>query len=101
MRAAGKCRRIAPIAGVVKTTSPINRSRTRRMFGTSGTSGTPGTFGTLGTLLFDRGFVDQHHRDVVLDRIDAVTRFALERLSVLHQRDRRLACRAGEYFEQF
>jgi hypothetical protein len=52
-------------------------------------------------LFFDRRFVDQHHRNVVLDWIHAVTRSALQCLSVLHQGDRRLACRAGEDFEQF
>ena len=51
--------------------------------------------------VLDRRLVDQHHRDVVLDRIHAVTGAALQRLAVLHQRDRRLARRAGEDFEQF
>ena len=61
-----------------------------------------GTSGTWHSApIFDRRLVDQHHRNVVLDRIHAVTRSALERLSVLHQRDRRLARRAGEDFEQF
>src|SRR4029079_13892670 len=50
-------------------------------------------------LLFDRGLVYQHHRDVVLDWIDAVTLLAFERRAVVHQLDRRLAVGTGEDFE--
>ena len=53
------------------------------------------------SVILDRRFVDQHHRDVVLDGIDALARGALERGAVLDERDRRLAVRTGENFEQF
>ena len=52
-------------------------------------------------LRFNRRFVDKHHRDVVLDWIHATTGGAFERLSVLDERNRCLARRAGEDFEEF
>ena len=47
----------------------------------------------------DRGFVDQHHRDVILDRVHAMTLLALQSGVVVHEDDRRLAVRAREDFE--
>lgn len=52
-------------------------------------------------LILDCCLVDQHHGDVVLDRIHAVTGVALQRLAVFYQRDRRLAGGTGKDFEQF
>ena len=49
----------------------------------------------------DCRFVDQHHRNVVFDRIDALAGGALERRAVLDERHRRLAVGAGENLEQF
>ena len=51
--------------------------------------------------LFDGRFIDQHDRNVVLDRIHTFARGALQRSSVFDERDRRLAVRTGENFEQF
>ena len=73
MWASGKRWRSARIAGVVKTTSPIWRRRTSRICESM-----------LSRL--DGGFVDQHHRDVVLDRVDALAGGALERRAVLDER---------------
>ena len=49
----------------------------------------------------DRGFVDQHHRDVILDRIDAPALRALQRRAALDQLDLRLAVGARQNLEQF
>ena len=50
---------------------------------------------------FDGGFVDQHHRDVVLDRVDPMAGLALQCRAALDEFDRRLTVRAREDFEQF
>ena len=52
-------------------------------------------------LWLDRGFVDQHDRDVVLDRIHPVAPFALQRRLTVHEHDRRLAAGTGKNLEQF
>ena len=52
-------------------------------------------------LVLDCCLVDQHHRDVVLDRVDAVAGAALQRLAIFHQRDGSLARWTGKDFEQF
>ena len=54
-----------------------------------------------GLLGFDRGLIDQHHGDVVLDRVHPVALIALERRTILDQCDRCLTVRARKYFEQF
>jgi hypothetical protein len=51
-------------------------------------------------LLFDFRLFDQHHRDVVLDWIDALARGALEARMVIHRRDAGMALGAHENLEQ-
>jgi hypothetical protein len=53
------------------------------------------------SVLLDGRLVNQHHRDVVLDGVDAMTLIALETGAVMHQFDRRFAMGTGEDFEQF
>src|SRR5688572_23807123 len=84
-RAPGKARFSARGIGVVKTTSPIRRSRMRRTF----------------TLLFDRGLVEQHDGDVVLDREDPLAGGALQGRAIFDQLHLGFALWAGEYLEQF
>src|SRR5512145_3314081 len=84
-RASGKVRFSLRNSGVVNTTSPMRRRRITRMF----------------TSRFDRGLVQQHDRNVVLDRIHALALAALERAAVLHEIDLGLAVRAGQDLEQF
>ncbi len=52
-------------------------------------------------LRLDRGLIDQHDRDIVLDRIDAVALGALQTLGILSVLERLLAGRADQDFEQF
>ena len=80
------------MTGVVNTTSPIRRSRSSRIF--------TRWLVKMAMLELDRGFVDEHDRDVVLDRIDALALRALERRAVLHEIDLRLAVRARQNLEQ-
>jgi hypothetical protein len=49
----------------------------------------------------DGSLVEEHDRDVVLDREDALAGVALERRAPLDELDLRLAVRAGEDIEQF
>src|SRR5689334_1141456 len=86
MCASGNRRRSARRIGVVNATSPIRRSRTRRIRGASG---------------FDRGLVNEHHRDVVPDGIHAFALIALERGAIVDEFYRGLAVRTGQDFEQF
>src|SRR5262245_9387653 len=89
MRASGNWLRTALIAGVVKTTSPIWRKRTRR------------TFTQFPNSRFDLRLVDEHDRNVVLDRVDALTGAALQACTVLDHRNRGLAVWARQNFKQF
>src|SRR5688572_24252581 len=82
-RARGYARRSAPINGVVNTTSPIRRSRISRM-----RSG------------LDGGLVNQHHGNIVFDRIDAPALRALEGGAPLDQLDLRFAVGARQDLEQ-
>ena len=66
-------------------TSPIRRGRTSRMVNESG---------------FDGGLINEHHRDVVLDRIHTPAVVALESGSLIDQMDRFLACGADQNLEQ-
>ena len=50
---------------------------------------------------FDGGFVEQHHRNIVFHRKDAVAGAALQRCAVLDEGDGCLAIRTGENFQQF
>src|SRR5437588_10323474 len=81
------------MAGVVKTTSPIRRNRTNRMFMTG--------FGTNPGSFLDGRFVDQHHRNVVLDGIHPVARVALQAGAVMHEHHGCFEVRASKYLEQF
>src|SRR5262245_28129859 len=47
-------------------------------------------------LAVDRGFLGQHDRDVVADRVHALALTATEARAVLHDLHRRLAHRAGQ-----
>jgi hypothetical protein len=51
-------------------------------------------------LRLDRRLVDQHHRDVVFDGIDAAALVALKRGPVIHELNGRLARGADENFEE-
>src|SRR4051812_34530166 len=84
-RASGYARRSAPMSGVVNTTSPIKRSRRRRIV----------------NLRFDGRLVNQHDGDVVLDGIDTPALRTLERRSPLDEFDLRLAIGARQDLEQF
>src|SRR6185295_7422245 len=75
------------MAGVVKTTSPISRRRTSRI--------------RCRLVVLDGGFVDEHHRNVVFDRIHTLARRALEGGAVLDQRDRCFTVGTRENLEQF
>src|SRR4051812_28405674 len=74
------------MAGVVKTTSPISRSRTSRI--------------RWGSVVLDGCFVDEHGRDVIFDRVDALAGRALQCGAVLHDGDRRFTVRTGENLQQ-
>lgn len=53
-----------------------------------------------GFLGLDRGFFDQHDRDVVLDRVDAPARIALESGAIMHRTNGRLTLGADQDFEK-
>src|SRR5262245_32805876 len=104
---------MARIKGVVKTTSPMRRRRTRRIFTDlvggwwlvvrRGWWNYPATHESRTTARDSRfygGLVDEHHRDVVLDRIDAVTLVALECRAVLHEPDGSLTVGTRQNFEE-
>ena len=50
---------------------------------------------------FDRGFFDEHHGDVVANRIDALALGALERAAVGLDLNVGFASGTGEYFQEF
>ena len=54
-----------------------------------------------GLLRFNLGFVDEHHRNIVLDRVDAVALAALQALAVRRDLDGGLVQRANENIKQF
>src|SRR5258708_1517650 len=97
------------MAGVVKTTSPIWRSRTRRIFNLRSTTSAiedwidyrRSRMSDSAILRFDRCLVDEHDRDVVLDGIHTLAHAAFERGVVLDQRDGGLAVRTRQDLEQF
>src|SRR5262249_37715420 len=84
MCASGKRSRSARMAGVVNTTSPISRRRTSRMRNS----------------FFDGCFVEEHDRNVVLDRVHTFARCTLQRCAVLHEHDRRFAVGTRKNLEQ-
>jgi hypothetical protein len=51
-------------------------------------------------LRLDGRFVDQHHRDIVADRVHASARRALQARAVVDYGDRRLAFRTGQNSQQ-
>src|SRR3954469_1851834 len=51
-------------------------------------------------LWLDGGLVDEHHRDIVFDWIDALAGGALESCAVLHGRDRSFTVWAGQNLEE-
>ena len=55
---------------------------------------------TIHQLGFYGRLIDEHHRDIVLDGIHAVTLLAFEGGAVLDECDRRLAVGTGQDFEQ-
>ena len=50
--------------------------------------------------IFDGRFVDQHYRNVILDRIDPAAPVALEAGAILDEADRSLAFRAYENLDK-
>src|ERR1041385_761570 len=94
------------MAGVVKTTSPISRRRTNRIFIADWRlpiadwdSARIAIFNPQ--LFLDSRFVDQHHGDVVLDRVHAVASLALQTCSVLDQNNRGFAVGTRKNLEEF
>jgi hypothetical protein len=81
----------------VKTTSPINRSRMRRILG----------FGIwdlgfgISSLSLNRRLVDKHHGDVVLDGVHPLALIALQGGAIVDQLYRCFAVGTGQYFEEF
>src|SRR3954463_15891870 len=74
------------IAGVVNTTSPISRRRTSRI--------------RCGSVGLDGCFVDEHDRNVIFNRADALAGRALECGAVLHVCSRRFTVRTRENLQQ-
>ena len=74
------------MAGVVNTTSPIKRSRTSKMF--------------KNLFLYGR-LVDEHHGNVVLDRIHTMTGIAFQTRAIVHENDGCLAAGTRQNLEQF
>ena len=98
--ASGYARLSARITGVVNITSPISRSLSNRIFTRPDFWRHEYSGPTRVSSRFDRGLVDEHDRNVVLDGIHAVALRALERGAILHQIDLRLALRARKNLEQ-
>src|SRR5712692_11980857 len=96
MRRSGRnwCR--AASAGVSMTTSPSDR---RRRIRTLEPGGRPGRM-PAGLAGFNAGFVHEHHRDVVPDRVDAMARAALQPLFVRGELHRSLAKRQARMVKQ-
>src|SRR5439155_24274964 len=80
-------RRRAETSGVVRTTSP------RKLVCATSSAGPPASFEAA-------GFIDQHVRDVVLDRVLELATRAHEPVPRRGERDLALALRAGEDLEQ-
>src|SRR5207249_7898490 len=80
-------RRSAETSGVVRTTSP------RKLVCATSSAGPPASFEAA-------GFIDQHVRDVVLDRVLELAPRAHEPVPRRGERDLALALRAGEDLEQ-
>src|SRR6187551_3011144 len=74
------------MAGVVSSTSPMSRGRTSRMVN--------------GRSRVDGGLIDQHHGNVVLDRISPPARVAAKTSAFLDEANRCLAYGADEDIEQ-
>src|SRR6476660_1717613 len=74
------------MAGVVNTTSPISRRRTSRM--------------RCRSVVLGGRRVDEHDRDVIFNRIDALAGRALQRCAVLHDSNRRFTVWTGENLQQ-
>lgn len=72
----------------------MERSRTNRMFASGGRLWNR-------SLVFNFSFADQHHRDVVANRIYPAALTALQSLTALSQLYRSFAQRANQYFEKF
>jgi hypothetical protein len=89
MRKPGNSSFNARIGLVSRRQSPIERKRIRRMRACGGRL-------RKKSLVFNLGFADQHHGDVVAYRIDAVALIALQPLSVIHHFDSSLAKRADK-----
>lgn len=51
--------------------------------------------------VFDRRFIEQHDRDIVLDGIDPLADGALQRRALFHRCDGGLAIRTSKNLEQF
>src|SRR5205085_1479016 len=80
----------AAIENCTEATTPKSRKRPARS-SQSDSGVTDGTAAAAASarIGFDRRFVDEHHRNVVLDRVDPMAGAALEPGAVLHQIDRR------------
>src|SRR3954470_4532750 len=91
MSAEGWRLRKARMTGVVNTTSPINRKRTRRMFNA-----------TLhpAASVFDGRLVDKHHRNVIFDRVHPAADITAKAGAILHHAYGFLAFGADKDLEQ-
>src|SRR5580658_1703241 len=115
MRKSGREACSAAMAGVSSTRSPSERRRMIRISAPCGKDGSrvEGSFELGGAFNFydaakcaasfgfNAGFINQHHRDVFANRIDAMARRALQAALVAGQLHRSLILRANQNVEQF
>src|SRR5260370_893549 len=87
------------MAGVVRTQSPSDRKRITAIRAPGGRRCKTVLIFTR-SLLFDLSFVDQHHWNVVANRVDAVALNALKTGLIRLQLDRRLAQRTDQDVQQ-
>src|SRR5271155_4662260 len=115
IRKSGRQECSAAMAGVSSTKSPSERGRIIRISAPCGNAGSRvegsfefgGAFNFYGvancaaSFGFNAGFINQHHRDVFANRIDAMARRALQAALVAGQLHRRFILRANQNVEQF
>src|SRR5580658_1049717 len=115
IRKSGRQECSAAMAGVSSTTSPSERRRMIRISAPCGNAGSrvEGSFEFGGAFNFyeaakcaasfgfNAGFINQHHRNIFANRIDAMARRALQATLVAGQLHRRFILRANQNIEQF
>src|SRR5258706_6887672 len=91
----GRCALSRASAGVVSTQSPSDRNRITAIRERGGRRSSKVSI-LARCLFFDMGFVDQHHGDVVANRVHPLTLDTLQAVFVLFQLECRFAQRADE-----